>query len=240
MPWTLSNPPPPAKNWTETEKKRCIAAANQALKEGKSEQDAIYACIGAAGKSYKQVDEEGYDTIVEDGLKTFQEMVAAYFAGLITLSVLRDRFEQGLEIYFVRLMLLGIGGRDPTPQDMEFLNNKIDEHKRLLDGFLADLAAGKISENRALWRAGLYATDRGAYIFYTVPGAVAALMPGLPGEICLGNGLCGCYLDVQTDDEGNVAVYWVVDPQKESCEVCLGMAAQSPFTFSREDIENFG
>lgn len=236
MPWTVSNPPSPAKNWSDKEKRRCVAAANAALRDGKSEAQAIYACIGAAGKSYKQVDEEGYDSVVADGLSTFQKLVGMYFAGLITLSVLRQRFEQAIELYFVRLMLLGIGGREPTARDLEFLNNKIDEHKLLLNTFLAELAVGEISENRALWRAGLYATDREAYIYYTIPDAIALLMPGLPGEICLGNGLCGCYLDVQFDTEGNAAVYWVVDPQKESCEVCLSMAAQSPFTFSAEDL----
>jgi len=132
--------------------------------------------------------------------------------------------------------VLGSEGREPTQHDLEFLNNKIDEHKTLLVGFMAGLAAGEITENRALWRAGLYATDRSAYIFYTLPYSVTQLMPGLPGEICLGNGLCGCYLDVQFDDEGNAAVYWVVDPLKESCEVCLSMEAQSPFVFSREEL----
>lgn len=184
----------------------------------------------------KQVDEAGYDAVVEDGLNTFQDLIALYLAGRITLTVLRSRFEESLEIYFTQLMVLGIGDRPPTAQELAFLNKKIDDHVILLDGFMADLAAGKMSEARALWRAGLYATDREAYIYYTVPSAVVALMPGLPGEICLGNGLCGCHLDVQFDDDGNAYVYWIVDPQKESCEVCLGMEAQSPFFFSQEDL----
>lgn len=50
MPWTVSEPPAVAKNWTDAEKERCVAAANAALKDGKSDADAIYACIAAAGK----------------------------------------------------------------------------------------------------------------------------------------------------------------------------------------------
>lgn len=50
MPWTKDNPPSCAKNWTDSEKEKCVTAANAALKEG-SEQDAIFACIRAAGKS---------------------------------------------------------------------------------------------------------------------------------------------------------------------------------------------
>lgn len=53
MPWTVESPPPPAKNWTEAEKKKCVKAGNSVLADGGSEQDAIFACIRAAGKSTK-------------------------------------------------------------------------------------------------------------------------------------------------------------------------------------------
>jgi len=240
MPWTMSDPPPPAKNWSDAEKRRCVRAANAALKRGLSDEQAVYACIGAAGKSYKQVDEEGYDKTVEDGLITFQNLIAAYFAGLITLAILRQKFEQAIEYYFVELMVLGLEGREPTQMDLDFVNGKIKEHTELFDVFLADLAAGEISENRALWRAGLYATDREAYIFYTVPNAVVQLMEGLPGQICYGNGLCGCSLDVTFDTEGNASVEWIINPEKESCEACLDMASRSPFYFTRDQIEAVG
>jgi len=50
MPWTVSDPPAVAKNWTDEEKSKCVAAANAALKAGKSDADAILVCIAAAGK----------------------------------------------------------------------------------------------------------------------------------------------------------------------------------------------
>lgn len=50
MPWSFDNPPPCATNWPADQKRRCVAAANAALADGKSERDAIIACIGAAGK----------------------------------------------------------------------------------------------------------------------------------------------------------------------------------------------
>lgn len=49
-PWSMSNPPPPAENWSDSEKEKCIAAANAVLEDGKTEQDAIFACIHTAGK----------------------------------------------------------------------------------------------------------------------------------------------------------------------------------------------
>lgn len=51
MPWTVENPPDVAKNWTKEEIERCVAAANAVLEEGGSDEEAIYACIAAAGKS---------------------------------------------------------------------------------------------------------------------------------------------------------------------------------------------
>lgn len=51
MPWTVDNPPKCAKNWSDEEKHKCVVAANAVLRSGKTEQEAIYACIHAAGKS---------------------------------------------------------------------------------------------------------------------------------------------------------------------------------------------
>ncbi|MDE2232576.1 MAG: hypothetical protein KGJ90_00390 [Patescibacteria group bacterium] len=47
----MRNVPPPAKNWSDKAKKKCIAAGNAVLRSGGSEQDAIYACIHNAGKT---------------------------------------------------------------------------------------------------------------------------------------------------------------------------------------------
>lgn len=52
MPYSFpDNIPKVAKNWTEAEQKKCVAAANAVLSDGGSEQDAVFACIRAAGKA---------------------------------------------------------------------------------------------------------------------------------------------------------------------------------------------
>lgn len=51
MPYSADNVPKPAKNWSKAAQKKCIAAANAVLRDGGSEQDAIFACIHAAGKT---------------------------------------------------------------------------------------------------------------------------------------------------------------------------------------------
>ena len=47
MPWSVKNPPGPAKNWSAAAKRICVRAANGALRSGGSDTDAIRACIGA-------------------------------------------------------------------------------------------------------------------------------------------------------------------------------------------------
>lgn len=50
MSWTVDAPPAVAKSWPKEARRRCVLAANAALSRGKSEKDAILACI-AAGKT---------------------------------------------------------------------------------------------------------------------------------------------------------------------------------------------
>ena len=45
MPWTVDNPPSPAKNKPKKVREACVKAANAALKDGKSEKEAIFACL---------------------------------------------------------------------------------------------------------------------------------------------------------------------------------------------------
>ena len=51
MPWDKDNPPSVAKNWSESERAKCISAANAVLKDGGDDEKAIQACIHAAGKT---------------------------------------------------------------------------------------------------------------------------------------------------------------------------------------------
>jgi hypothetical protein len=47
VPWTADHPPGVAKNTSQAERAACVKAANAALEDGKSDEDAIFACIGA-------------------------------------------------------------------------------------------------------------------------------------------------------------------------------------------------
>lgn len=240
MPWTINNPPPPAKNWTEAQKRKCVSAANATLKRTGSEKDAIYACIAAAGKSQrKQVDEDAYENESEKAKRRFELIALAYIAGRLTLNQFNQQMRDGLQEHFTALMLLAMGsGRTPTTRDLELLNRFLQREYQFLDGFIADLEAGRMTDNRTVYRAGLYGYNRHTYVAYTVPTDIASLMPFLPGEDCLGDGLCGCHLEIEFDTDGTAYVTWVLDPAKESCEVCIGHTIESPFIFTREQQTN--
>ncbi len=48
MPWTIADPPNVAKNWSVAKQKACVKSAQAALNRGASEENSIFACIGAA------------------------------------------------------------------------------------------------------------------------------------------------------------------------------------------------
>lgn len=54
MPWSVKNPPRPAKNWSAAAKRVCVSAANSTLKRGGSDTDAIRACIGAVKRAHPE------------------------------------------------------------------------------------------------------------------------------------------------------------------------------------------
>lgn len=187
---------------------------------------------------YKQ-DGDRYEDAAEDGALAFRRLVNLYFIGEITLQELDMRFRSGLEEHYVRMMLLAIDGtREVTEEDLEILQHRLDREYEYLDGFIEDIRTGRMTQQRALWRAGLYGFARAAYVNFSVPTDIADLMPQLPGDDCLGGSLCGCSLNVEFDTEGTAYVYWIIDPAKESCPVCIGHAIESPYVFSKEEIAN--
>lgn len=238
MPWTINSPPSVAKNWTDVQKRKCVSAANAALRDGKSDQEAIFACIGAAGKGKKQVDDEQYDDIVAEGAGTFQDLVELFLVGAITAAVLRSRFRDALRLHYIRLMLAAKGDVPPTAADYAELERRLAIEYALLDNFINDLIDGTMTDMRAMYRARMYAPARGAFIQYTLPADIIGLMPVIPGDDCLGDGLCHCHLSVEYSDDGTAFVYWVLDPASESCEVCIAHALESPFVFTAEALQN--
>lgn len=242
MPYSPNNPPRVSKHWSDAEKRICTNVANSALKEGKSERDAIFACIGAVKnhrkkyKTYKQEPKKDkFDQLSEKASLNFQHLVELYYAGEIALDEFTDRFKTDLKETYLKIMLLGRGSQETTDRDLAELQRRLDQQYGYLDGLVKDIGTGRYSQKRATWRAGMYGVPYGAFVYFDTPQDVADLMPTLPGDACLGGAACGCFLDVSYDEDGTAYVDWVLDPVKEHCVVCLELASET-FVFTAEEL----
>ena len=242
MPYSFpNNIPRPAMHWTDSEKKKCIAAANSVLSKNGSEQEAIFACIHAAGKSKrKQVHENDYEEAGADAMQAFQLIMNQYYDGVVSIKQLETSLKNGIDRNLVRMMLLGIANkRKPTSEDMDWIEERMDSEHKYLDSFINELKSGNISREAANWRVGLYAFPRSAFTRFQTDVDVADLMPVLPGDDCLGLSACRCSLEQEVVGD-EIHVNWMVDPASESCSVCLAHAMESPFIFTFEDLGRAG
>lgn len=103
------------------------------------------------------------------------------------------------------------------------LDTRIAEQVKYLDGFVADLRAGKLTPAQAKARAALYAgAVRGGYYKARYPSL--SNVPGDGSTPCLGN--CKCTLEQRGD-----LIHWHLNPA-EHCDGCMSRAAASPYQVS--------
>jgi hypothetical protein len=128
-----------------------------------------------------------------------------------------------IESHYIELALIGLGLTTLNELQMEDLNVFINATLSLLDGFSDALDEEEFSEAYLTWRSGIYAHARHVFVRYTLPDDIFFYLPEFPGISCLGDGACGCHLEWEETDEG-VAVYWIINPAKESCAVCIDLS----------------
>lgn len=99
------------------------------------------------------------------------------------------------------------------------LDARIAAQVKYLDGFAADLKAGKLSPAQAQARANLYAgPTRSTYFATRFPG-----LPFMPGEGTPCRSNCKC----SWEQQGN-AYHWTLHPA-EHCDGCVSRAAGNPY-----------
>jgi hypothetical protein len=259
MPWTVSSPPRVAKNWSDAEKRRCVAAANRALRAGKSDEKAIFACIGAAGRSRRK-ERQGtstesvsmYDELREQEAEELRRLARLLVDGSITLTDFYDQMVARIKQFHIQAALIAAEGRTLTKKDREVLEDILADTLAYLDKFVEDLQhnytmavrgnPNLLSDNEIIARAGAYSYAWATYTRYTIPHEIADRLPEFPGLSCLGGPRCGCQLewefipgDYIIDEDGNVVevinparalVYWLLNPAKESCGICVSLAIE--------------
>lgn len=102
------------------------------------------------------------------------------------------------------------------------LDKRIDAQLKYLDGFVADLKAGKLTMPQAQARAALYAgPTRNTYFATRYHG-----LPFYPGEGTPCKANCKCSWEQQGNE-----YHWTLHPA-EHCDGCISRASGNPYTVS--------
>ena len=182
--------------------------------------------------------EKEYETAQADARADFQTYARQLHNGEITSDEFKKKMRQRLKEFYLAIALIGSRGNFDVADEKDTTDLRIllGGTYELLDDFVQKVDSNPgISENAIVWQAGIYSFARATYTRYTVDEEIFHLLPVFPGVDCLGDGACGCSLEVIDTGDG-IAVNWFVDPFKENCVVCLSAAADSPYYFSYDEV----
>jgi len=142
VPWTYDDPPAVAQNWTDAEQRQCVDAANAVLADGGTDEEAIYACIAAAGKE-RTMQKKTYRSPIEIKADGEPGSFRAVFATFDTVDHDGDVTSQGAFKDGQQVRIAYWGHRW---QDLPVGRGEIhqDEEQAWVDGqFFLDTTAGK-------------------------------------------------------------------------------------------------
>lgn len=238
MPWTVDDPPPPCKHYSYEERKSCADIANALLRGGYDEGSAIRiaAAIAKRGVRVKQhPTEEQEEQYQEEQRRVAAELYALgqrLAEGKISLEEFEVRMRAILWDFFIAVAMIATDGMfdEENEEDLADLEGLLAEREGHLQGFIADIRAGKLSAAQIAWRAGLFAGVRHLFVRFTVSRRAFVVMPYFPGISCLGDGWCQCWLEEIEEPDGTVIIYWHLG-QSEHCAVCLKAESESPYIF---------
>lgn len=178
-----------------------------------------------------------YDRERNERIKEFASMADLYVSGAMPLSMYKAGMQASLKEYYIRVALLAKGGRNLTTRDRQDVGKFLAFTYDYLDGF-SDVLRKDISDPQALARSSSYANAWGVYTRFSIPAALADVLPALPGIDCLGGFKCGCWLEWSASGSA-VEVYWHVNPVKKHCFLCLDFAVEwSPLMIPIEDMDS--
>lgn len=245
MPWTVDNPPLPAKNWSSARKHKCVRAANNALSLGKSEEEAIFACIGAAKVKEKtrvsDTQVEIYEEVREETKKRFERFAVDWLNDR-DYNSFKKKMQDELKSFYIRTALIAKGEEELTDSDRLDISRFLANVYEYLDGFIEDLKEYKkalATDQGVISRTSSYGLGWGVFSRFSIPEELARVLPHLPGISCLGNGDCGCILEWDVSEDG-VEVYWLVNPFKQHCIICADLGIDwNPLVIPIEELEGF-
>lgn len=169
----------------------------------------------------------------------FSALFRGYGEALVDGRMSRDKFsnqmQRDLRRYYIRLALLGKDGRDLTGKDRQDLTAFLGQSYEDLSGFMDSVREQSRTDAQFVAQAESYGYGWGVFTRYNIPGAIADLLPALPGVDCLGQDRCGCGIEWSVQG-GSIEVYWILNPSKIHCVLCSDFSAQwAPLVFDLPD-----
>ena len=159
------------------------------------------------------------------------DLLAEYVAeGLLSVGDWRMLVRQELKKEYIRQYLLGRGGLGQMAYaDWGSIGGMLKEQYRWLDGFLDEVAAGRLSEAQIRSRLRMYVNSARQAFERARTRAIMGWevhLPAYPGDgstACLSN--CGCEWRIEVaEDENGVQIgwdcFWELNPALEHCQDC--------------------
>lgn len=150
-----------------------------------------------------------------------------YARGALDLQQWQAAMRQEIRVNFINEYMLGRGGRNAmTPADWGRIGQRVQVQYRYLDGFVNEIAAGRLSDAQIAARARMYVeASSQAFERATVAARGAPDLPAYPGDggtQCRSN--CKCHWRI-TETETAWRAYWRISPV-ENCGDCLTRAGR--------------
>jgi hypothetical protein len=155
-----------------------------------------------------------------------RKLAALLAAGLLTVELWRQAMRYELRTLHAVAYVVGVGGMSGvTTANAALLTAAVEAQYGFLDGFIADMTAGALSEAQIASRAALYGTASNATLQSAAGSAMGMpRLPAYPGDgtsICRVNCLCHWRIEYLGGADWNA--YWRKAPA-ESCKTCLNRA----------------
>ena len=186
-----------------------------------------------------------YEEEQEEAKERYLALMHLYLAGDISLDEFDELMRVDLRDYYIRIVLIAREGGELTEQDRRDIAGYLAIEYAFLDGFISDLRESRddpdfvLSDQMALWRIGLYSLAWQVLSRFSLPRTVVPRLPVSPGIDCKGGSACGCRWE--WEQFGNeLHFYWIIDPLKENCELCLTWESMyNPYVIILDEDEVF-
>jgi len=172
----------------------------------------------------------GIDDLIQSVRDALGQHTARLIGGELSVAQWQRECENELRRNIYASYTMGLG-RMPTREEEREIQRMLNGQMAYLRGFAEDYRAGRISDEQALVRIGMYADRLRGFEEQGLIDGLGVDLPQVPGDCgtrCLTN--CKCHLEFEEDErrrgrgyEAVLNVYWVLG-DAEHCDDCVKLS----------------